>query len=510
MKTKRGKVYLVGGGPGDAGLLTLRGAECLRLADVVLYDGLVNPLLLRHSKATTQRTCRTTGPAGRTLNQTEINSRLIEEAQQGKIVVRLKGGDPFIFGRGSEEAAALAKAGIPFEVIPGITAATAAGAYTGISLTHRNFSSAVAFITGHEDPAKKESSLDYKQLAQFPGTLVFYMGLHRLGKIINSLLQHGLKKTTPASVVSRASTSAQQTISAPLHLLAEKVRHANLHAPSLIIIGDCVLQREEISWFESRPLLGKRIGITRPVGQAEEAIQRCIALGAEPVLLPMIEILPPDNWTEVDLAIEQLAKKHHDKGKKYDWLIFTSANGVEGLMQRLWDNKKDSRLLAAVNIAVIGPATAAALEKYHLRADLMPKQYQAEGLVAALKNHVAGKQLLWAGANRGREVLQQELTAAGANIDKIVVYRNEDILISADDISKKNLDWIGLSSPSIARRFASIYEEEQEQNSKLRLAAISPVTAESLSKTGWQVDAIATSHTWEGLLEAVVKAESER
>ena len=507
MKTSKGKVYLVGGGPGDPGLLTLRGAECLRMADVVLYDGLVSPLLLRHTHATTKRTCRTEGPAGRMLNQKEINDKLIEEAQQGQIVVRLKGGDPFIFGRGSEEAAALAEAGIPFEVVPGITAATAAGAYTGISLTHRDFASAVAFITGHEDPAKKESSLDYQQLASFPGTLVFYMGLHRLEKITTSLMQFGMKKTTPAIVVSRASTSMQKSVSAPLHRLVEEVRKKQLHAPSLIIIGECVSQREAIAWFESRPMLGKRIGITRPVEQAGEAIQHCLTLGAEPVLIPLIEILPPDDWTEVDAAINQLADND------YNWLIFTSANGVHGLMQRIWELGKDSRVLASVKITVIGSATAATLEKYYLRADLIPQKYRAEDLAEAMKNDIAGKRLLWAGANRGRAVLQKELSAAGATIDKVVVYQNENRKHLDTDLAEINLDWIGLSSPSIARRYAEILQINNPINAtqnQPRIAAISPITAEAAMKSGLNIDVIATSHTWEGLLDAISQAETNQ
>ena len=505
MNTNKGKVYLVGGGPGDPGLLTLRGAECLQQADVVLYDGLVSPLLLRHTKATTKRTCRSDGPQGRMLNQKEINKQLIEEALQGNIVVRLKGGDPFIFGRGSEEAAALAEAGIPFEVIPGITAATAAGAYTGISLTHRDFASAVAFITGHEDPAKAQSALDYNQLAKFPGTLVFYMGLHRLEKIINSLLQSGMKETTPACVISRASTTSQKTISAPIHQLAEQVRKNDLHAPSLIIIGDCVLQRKHIAWFEKRPLLGKRIGITRPIEQAGKAIEYCLSLGAEPVLLPMIEILPPENWADVDHAIQNLSEN------KYDWLIFTSANGVHNLMQRLWETKKDIRLLASVHIAVIGPATSSALEKYHLRADLMPARFQSEGLADALADQVAGKQLLWAGANRGRGVLQQKLISAGATVDKVIVYQNRDAPILEENPLRTELDWVGLSSPSIARRYAEILSLQSSPtgtNNQPRLAAISPVTADAAFKAGLQIEVIAETHTWKSLIDAIAKADT--
>ncbi|GAG33915.1 unnamed protein product, partial [marine sediment metagenome] len=251
-------------------------------ADLILYDGLVNPLLLRHSSATAERTCRSFTPSGPVLDQDEINQRLIAAARDGKTVVRLKGGDPFIFGRGSEEAAALVEASIPFEVVPGITAATASGAYAGISLTHRDMASSVAFITGHEDPSKSEKSIDYENLAAFEGTLVFYMGLHRLERIVENLLAAGKSPDVPACVISRASTPAQQTVSAPLNELVSVVRAAKLSPPSLILVGECVRQRESIAWFEKRPLFGKRIGITRPAQQAGPALARALELGAQP------------------------------------------------------------------------------------------------------------------------------------------------------------------------------------------------------------------------------------
>ncbi|HUG89779.1 MAG TPA: uroporphyrinogen-III C-methyltransferase, partial [Planctomycetaceae bacterium] len=249
-------VYLVGAGPGDPGLITLRGLELLRRADLVLYDGLVNPLLLRHTSAECERTCRSPQPEDRRLAQEDVNRRLIAAARDGRTVVRLKGGDPFIFGRGGEEAAALAAAGIPFEVVPGITAATAAAAYAGISLTHRDLASAVAFITGHEDPAKGETSIDYALLARFDGTLVFYMGLHRLPAIVESLLAHGKPPDTPACVISRGTLPAQRTVEAPLAELAAAVRAAELKPPSLIVVGGCARQRRDIAWFERRPLFG--------------------------------------------------------------------------------------------------------------------------------------------------------------------------------------------------------------------------------------------------------------
>ena len=504
MPSEAGKVYLVGAGPGDPGLLTLKGQRCLQIADLVLYDGLVNPLLLRHTNARALRTCRSEGPAGRRLDQDEINRQLVEAAKDGKTVVRLKGGDPFIFGRGSEEAAALAAEGIPFEVVPGITAAIAAGEYAGISLTHRDLASAVAFITGHENPEKDETALDYDVLARFPGTLVFYMGLHRLDAIASSLIAAGLSPQTPACVISKATLPLQRTIMAPLVELPEAVRMAGVRPPSLIIVGECVRQRESIAWFECRPLFGKRIGITRPEAQADSAIVRALELGAEPVLLPTIEILPPDDWSPIDAALQHIAE--------YDWLIFTSANGVTSFFERLWQTGGDARRLGGVRIATIGPATAAAFANYHVRADLVPDSYRAEALADALKPHVRGRRVLWAGASRGRDVLPAELQAAGATVEKLVVYRNEDVTELPAEvlglIEGGELDWIALSSPSIARNLHRLLPDpaRKQIGRTVRLASISPVTTEAAREAGLSIAAEATTYTWDGLFDAIVAA----
>jgi uroporphyrinogen III methyltransferase/synthase len=498
-------VYLVGAGPGDPGLLTLKGRDCLRRADLVLYDGLVNPLLLRHTSAHAERTCRTAGPDGRMLPQDQINARLIEAAHAGKTVVRLKGGDPFIFGRGSEEAAALAAEGIPFEVVPGVTAATAAGAYAGISLTHRAMASSVMFVTGHEDPTKTDSSIDYDLLARYEGTIVFYMGLHRLETIAKSLLESGMQPDVPACVISRATTPLQRTVSAPLNQLVGTVRSAELHAPSLIIVGDCVQQREAIAWFERKPLFGRSIGITRPAAQAGPAIERCLELGARPILMPTIAIGPPEDWSPVDEAIARIGD--------YDWLIFTSANGVRGLCDRLWELGRDARTFGTAKIAAIGPATVDVLAEYQLRADLVPETSRAEAMAEALKPHVDGKRILWAGANRGREVLPRELTAAGAAVERVVVYHNDDVAELSPEameaISAGRLDWIGLSSPSIARNLKKLLPAEfaSRLGGDIRLASISPVTSAAASEQGMPIVVEAGRFSWDGLFDAIVEAE---
>ncbi|WP_417394904.1 uroporphyrinogen-III C-methyltransferase [Gimesia chilikensis] len=500
-----GKVYLVGAGPGDPGLITLKGIECLQKADLILYDGLVNPLILQHVSSEVERTCRVSEGCKnrRVLQQDEINQRLISAALEGKTVVRLKGGDPFIFGRGSEEAAALRNAGIEFEVVPGITAATAAAGYAGISVTHRAHASAVALITGHEDPTKPDSALDYDVLAKFPGTLVFYMGLHKLERIVESLIQAGKAEETPAAVISRGTTPFQKTVQSTLSQLPEQVRQAGLVAPSLIVIGDCVSLRDQIAWFEQKPLFGLRIGITRAEEQSEPEIKRALELGAQPVLLPTIEIGPPVDWEPVDAAIAGL--------DEYQWLVFTSANGVNYFLNRLWETGYDARKLARLKIATIGPSTAEALQQFHLRADLIPDQYRAEALAAALKPLVQGQKILWAGANRGREVLQTELAEVSATVDKIVVYENHDVASweseSLELLESGEIDWIGLSSPSIARNFSRQLTEDIRQHlgSRTRLVSISPVTTQAATDVGLQIDAEAEEYLWDGIFAAIQK-----
>jgi uroporphyrinogen III methyltransferase/synthase len=499
-----GKVYLVGAGPGDPGLISLRAVECLQRADVVLYDGLVNPLVLQHAHVRCERTCRSSSPDGRILKQDEINERLVEAAKAGNTVVRLKGGDPFIFGRGSEEAAYLRKHGIEYEIVPGITAAVAAGEYAGLSLTHRDHASMVTFVTGHESPDKSDSALDYDLLAKLPGTLVFYMGLHRLPKIAASLIGHGKSASTPTAVISRATTPLQRTVTASLAEIADEVASAQLIAPSLIIVGECVRQRDELAWFEQRPLFGLRIGITRPEAQAAPQISRAIELGAQPVLMPLIDIRVTTDTGPLDAALERL--------DEFDWLVFTSANGVDAFFKRLWDTGRDARSLGKIRCAAIGPSTADALAEFRVRADLVPDEYRAEALAAALVPQVAGKRILWPRANRGRDVLPNELTAAGATVEQVVVYENVDsVALPANvltAIESEQLDWIALSSPSIARSFAEKLPDElrSKLGTTTKLATISPVTSQAATEADLPVSAEATTFTWDGIFDAIQKA----
>lgn len=502
------RVYLVGAGPGDPGLISLRAVECLKQADLVLYDGLVNPLLLRHTDGVCERTARTRRDGVSIVQQEEINQRLIKEARSGRTVVRLKGGDPYIFGRGSEEADALASAGISFEVVPGITAATAAAEYAGFSFTHRQISSAVAFVTGHEDPLRETSRLNFAALAEFPGTLVFYMGLSRLTEICQQLIECGKSPETPAAVVCKASLPGQQVETGTLYTLPQMVRTAGLKPPSLIVVGECVQQRKRHSWFEELPLFGKSIGITRPIRQSAEIADRIIRLGGEPVLMPMIDIQPVP---ESDIpGIHQRLRQLSDDS----WLIFTSINGVSEFFRHLWLANLDTRAIGHLQIAAIGSSTAAALKGHGVRADVIPNTFRAESLAEAIIPYVAKKKVLWVRASRGRDVLPEMLQSAGAIVDELVVYQNIDACEFDSGIAQRiregSLSWVGLSSPSIARQFAEMLLRHQLQPMRMatRLASISPITSEAAREAGLKVTAEATTFTWDGIIEAIANSQT--
>ena len=504
---KTGTVYLVGAGPGDPGLLTLRGKQLLQQADIVLYDGLVNPLLLQFAGGTCERTARTRTGGSRIVPQQEINDRLIAEARSGRTVVRLKGGDPYIFGRGSEEAAALQAAGISYEVVPGVTAATAAGVYAGFSFTHRNISSAVAFVTGHEDPSRETSHLNYAALANFPGTLVFYMGLGRIETICHELIANGKPSSTPAAVVCKASLPEQKVLTATLANLPQLAAADKLVPPSLIVVGECVNLREAASWFEQRPLMGLKIGVTRPAHQCESIAQRVTEMSGHPVIMPLIEINPatPKQTAAITEAVNRL--------DQFDWLVFSSTNGVDAFFDHLKRVEKDIRCLAHVKIAAMGPSVVAALQEKSLNADLLPDTFDSESLAKELGNLATGKQVLWLKASRSRDILPQALRDAGAQPTELVVYNNEDVADFSADVAQQLTDgrihWVGISSPSIARQLAKLLQTHniKAENLVTKVAAISPITARAAVESGLKVSAEATIHTWDGILEAIACAE---
>ncbi len=491
MTISSSRVALVGAGTGNPGLLTLRAAECLAEADLVIYDRLVPERLLEFAAPEIPRV--------RVTQEQDIIPLLIERAREGKRVVRLKGGDPFLFGRGGEEALALHEAGIPFEVVPGVTAALAAAAYTGIPLTHPGHASAVALITGHGGAA----GLDWAALARFPGTLVLYMAIAPLAEIVAELLRHGMNASTPCAVVRHASLGTQQTIEAPLLKLPEAVREAGITPPAMVLIGDVVGLRAQLSWFDKLPLLGKRGLVTRPRHQAAELVQQLEALGAACSLLPLVEVREPPEWGPVDRALASLAT--------YDWLVFTSVNGVHAFVRRLRATGRDLRALGSLRLAVIGPSTADALREYHLEPDLIPAEYRSEALAAALMPVAAGRRILLARADRGRDLLRDELGKV-ATVEQVAVYSQVDAVDPTAEglqaLRRGEIDFVTLTSSNIARALAAALDEATRamiHAGKVRLVSISPVTSAAIRELGLPVAAEATEYTMAGVVEALVR-----
>jgi uroporphyrinogen III methyltransferase/synthase len=491
------QVALVGAGPGHPGLLTLRAVELLAAADLVLHDRLVPPQLLEHAAPAARRVCVDELASSHVERVPVVHQAMIEAASAGLRVVRLKGGDPFVFGRGGEEAAALREAGISFEIVPGVTAALGAGAFAGIPLTHRDHASAVAFVTGHEchDPAK--SSLDWAALARFPGTLVIYMGMTRLAEIARTLIENGKADDTPAATIHRASTGNQHTVGAPLGRLPEAVERAGLTAPAVTIIGPVVALRRQLAWFESRPLFGRRILVTRPRHQAGDLVRSLEALGATAHVLPAVEVRDPPDWGPVDRAIADLPFFH--------WLVFTSANGVHYLIRRPRQIGRDLRVFGPVKLAAIGPATAEALRSYQLQPDLVPEKYRSEELAAALLDKVRGQRVLLARADRGRDVLRQQLGPV-AHVEQVAVYSQVDAELDPgvlDWLRKGEIDLITLTSSNIARSLLGRLDETTRQlirTGAIRLVTISPVTTAAVRELGLPVAGEAAAYTAAGVV----------
>ncbi len=492
-----GTVYLVGGGPGDPGLLTLRGRDCLRRADVVLYDYLVNPRILSHAKPSAQLDCLGKHGSGSLVSQHEINARMVAHAQQGRTVVRLKGGDPMVFAHAAEETAALDAAGIPYEIVPGITAALAVGSYTGIPLTIGGEASAVALVTGHQRAEPPSPELDYAALAAFPGTLVFYMGVTSAEQWSGLLMQGGKPADTPAAIVRRCSWPDQHTVHCTLGEVAHTIQQQHIRPPALVIVGPAAGLAATREWFVTRPLFGVRVLVTRAAHQAEELCDTLSELGADVLQQEAIEITPPDSWENVDQALRRL--------KQFDWLVFSSANGVRSLLDRL-HQQVDLRALGHLKIAAIGPGTAEALAHYHLRADRVPSEYRAEALAELLADEAAkGARFLLARASRGRDILAQTLTAAGGHVEEVVVYQSRDVQTPRPEILRQlqagRIDWITVTSSAIARSLAALFGDDLRHS---RLASISPITTATLAETGQSVAAEARQYTMEGLVAAIV------
>jgi uroporphyrinogen III methyltransferase / synthase len=495
-----GIVYLVGAGPGDPGLLTRRGAEVLARAEVVVHDHLVHPRLLELAPAGAERIFAGKSRGRCVMPQEEINALLVRLAREGRRVVRLKGGDPYVFGRGAEEAEYLRAAGVPFRVVPGVTAGVGVTAYAGLPITHRDAASAVAFITGHDDPADPRSRVDWPALAGFPGTLVLYMGVGRLRGLCDVLIRHGKAANTPAALVQWGTLPRQRTAVGTLADLPERVAADGLGPPALVVVGEVVARRPALSWFESLPLFGTRIVLTRPADESDRSAADLEALGAEVLVAPTVEILPLDDYGPLDRAIARLGE--------FDWLVFTSGNGVRHFLDRLESLGLDLRALGHLKLAAIGPATAEALQRFHLKADLIPDSFRSEALAASLAPHVAGRRVLLARADRGRAVLREELGQV-AHVEQVPVYRNADAAALPPDVASRlvegSVDWITLTSSAITERLHALLPDAARARigREVRLACLSPVTSAAAARLGWPVAIEAEEYTWGGLVRAL-------
>jgi len=502
---KTGTVYLVGAGPGDPGLITVRGAELLGQADVIVYDHLVNKELLRYAKKEAKIIYVGKTFKAHSKTQTQINKLLIQQAKKSKKVVRLKGGDPFIFGRGGEEAEVLKKAHISFEVVPGITSAIAGPAYAGIPVTHRDFNSMVSLITGHEDPNKENSHIDWPKLAHNNATLVFLMGVGQLPQITRKLILHGMEPSTPVAVISWATWSHQKTVTGTLEDIGSVVKQNKVRPPAVIVVGKVVSLRDKIAWFENRPLFGRRIVVTRARAQASDLSRTLREKGAEVIELPTIKIQPIKNAKPLDQEIRRL--------NLYDWLIFTSVNGVEHFFNRLHACRQDVRALANVKLCAIGPATKEALEQRGLRVDVMPKEFVAEAIVKKLKKstQLKGKKILVPRAKEARDLLIKELQKSGAQVKEVAVYEtiidreNKDGLLKS--FREAAPDIVTFTSSSTAKNFVDLVGKKSFKTifSKSKFVSIGPITSKTAKGLGIKIAAQAKQYTIPGLLQAIEK-----
>ena len=508
-----GKVYLVGAGPGDPGLITLRGKYLLEHAEVVVYDYLANSKLLSYVPKTALFIYAGKKGGGlHAFTQDGINQLLVEHAKQGKMVVRLKGGDPFIFGRGAEEIEELVAAGIDFEVVPGVTSATAAATYAGIPITHREYTASVAFVTGHEDPTKKFSNISWEKLATGAGTIVIYMGIKNLPSITQKLIDFGRSPETPVAVVRWASTPQQHSVVGTLSTICEVVQQADIKPPALVIVGEVVKLRKTLDWFEKRPLFGKRIVVTRTREQASDLVAKLEENGADCLEYSTIHIEPVVDYSRVDQAIEHIGD--------YQWLLFTSLNAVTYFFKRLYEKERDSRHLAGPKIAVVGKATAEELKKYGIKADLIPEKFTGEGLAEALmQTRVSGTRILLPRALRASEILPETLIDAGAAVTIAPVYQNVPPQGRKDELREQlqngTIDLVTFTSSSTVDNFLTMVdardgEELHQLLDKVTIAAIGPVTAETIRKHGLHVDIQPQRYTINDMVQAIVASYRNR
>jgi len=500
----KGYVYLIGAGPGDPGLITVKGRDCLTRAQVVLYDYLANDELLRLAPKGAELIYA--GKIGGEHNraQSQINELLVEKALAGKVVARLKGGDSFIFGRGGEECEALVEAGIPYEVVPGITAGVGATCYAGIPLTHRGVTTSVAFVTGHESPGKASSEVDWEGLSLGSGTVVFYMGIRNLPQIAENLISNGRAPATPVALIRWGTRPEQEVLTGTLADIARKARAANFKAPAITVVGEVVNLRQQLRWFDNRPLFGRSVLVTRGADQAGEFSSRLERLGARVYGCPTIRIQAPDSYADLDEAIGGLDSFH--------WIVFTSYNAVKYFFGRLGELGLDTRALGRCQVCAVGPKTAAALEPYGVKADLVPSDYKAEGVVAAFATlELAGKWVLFPRGDRAREVIPDELTRMGAQVLSPVAYANhtpEEIPeASLRALEEGRVDCVTFTSSSTVQNLARILGENRFLHlmQGVRVASIGPVTSKSCRELGLEVHMEPAEYTLDALAEELTE-----
>jgi uroporphyrinogen III methyltransferase / synthase len=497
-------IYLVGSGPGDPGLFTLKGVRCMEEADAIVYDRLAPEALLGYARPEAQRIYVGKKPGNPTMSQEGINALLVELGRAGKTVVRLKGGDPYIFGRGGEEALALKEAGLPFEVVPGVTSGVAAPAYAGIPVTHRNVSTSVAFVTGHEDPTKGHPDVDWSKLANGADTLVLYMGVGRLQEISSGLIAAGREPDTPVSCIRWGTVPEQRTVTGTLEDITGRVAEASLKPPAIIVVGDVVALREAgLDWYERRPLFGRQVVVTRARTQAGELSSGLERLGAGVYEFPTIEISPPDDFGPLDAAIHDL--------DSFGLIVFTSVNGVEAFLERLLHHGLDLRAVPReATVAAIGPATAERIKEAGLRVDVVPGEYRAEALIEALAtDSLAGERVLLPRAKVAREILPEKLREAGAEVVVPPAYESAPSSEDKEELSlrlqKGEIDCVTFTASSTVENFVGAFgaEEAGRLLAESRVACIGPITADTARKRGLRVDAEAREYTIPGLIEAV-------
>ena len=495
-------VYIVGAGPGDPGLMTARSLELIASADVIYYDRLIPPTALAGARPDAELVYVGKRPGVVNVPQTEIIERMIASAREGLKVVRLKGGDPFLFGRGAEEAEAVREAGLAFEIVPGITAAIAATAYAGIPVTHREDASAVAYVTGHEDPEKPDTAIDWQALAAFPGTLVFYMGVSRLAGNSAALVAAGRSPDEPAAVIERGTMPSQRVVTGTLGTIAGQAADEQVEAPALVVVGEVARRRERLRWFEHRPLHGRTVVVTRARAQASGFARTLRSLGASVVELPAIAIESLVESEEVTRAVLAISS--------YDLVCLSSPNAVELLFRALSRNGLDARALAGVEVAAIGPGTADALRAHRIEADVLPRRSVAEGLVDALADSdLDGRRVLVARAEEARNVLPDALAALGADVDVVPLYRT--VRGAPDDISieaARQADWVTFTSASTVDNLLAVMPDGLPEGA--RVVSIGPVTSTAVRAAGLEVAAEAERHDLDGLLEALLSDLGKR